>query len=108
MEYKDTDSVIKTKQELNTEYGKKYSKPTRLTETVYDMVSDNYKDRFKAEYYQLLIRRRKLAATISDAQEGLLGFDLSCPLGLLTAQLSAMDTYMLILKERARIEGIEL
>lgn len=39
---------------------------------------------------------------------GTLKFIPECPIGLLTAQVSAMDSYLCILKYRAQIENIEL
>lgn len=72
------------------------------------MMNGNYKDRFKAEYYQTLIRRRRLSSIVEGYHRGTLKFIPDCPIGLLMAQVSAMDSYLCILKYRAQIENIEL
>ena len=79
-----------------------------LKETVALMNSADYKDRFKAEYYQLEERIGKLAGMLSRWDAGELGFVPSCPYDLLEAQLNTMKTYAYLLRERANIEGIEL
>lgn len=79
-----------------------------LKDTIELMVSENYKDRFKAEYYQLKTRRDKLHAMIVKYAAGSLDFEPSCPLELLEVQEKAMDEYLKILEVRAEIEKIEL
>lgn len=80
----------------------------KLEETVDLMVSDDYKNRFKAEYYQLIYRTQKLSDILSKHYEGTLEFELTCGIELLEKQLEIMDDYVFILEERAQIEGIEL
>lgn len=87
---------------------RKENKNMELKDTITEMMSEDYKERYKAEYHQLSIRRRKLSAMLDKMVEGRLEFDPKGSLTLLTAQLSAMSAYLMILKERARIEGIEL
>ena len=79
-----------------------------LKDTVQMMCSEDYKERFKAEYHQLKIRCEKLADLMYRYAQNKLDFELSCPADLLTAQLGTMNAYLLFLKQRAAIEGIEL
>ena len=89
-----------------------------LKDTSKAMVSNDYKERFKAEYYQTKIRYEKLKAfntKIEAAQRTeYKGPDAvpmpkhDCPEFLLREQQSAMGTYLHILEVRAEIEGIEL
>lgn len=79
-----------------------------LKDTAALMCSDDYKDRFKAEYLQLKIRRDKLAAMLVKWDTGKLGFTPTCPRGLYTFQLYALDGYLDILRNRAKLEGVEL
>jgi hypothetical protein len=79
-----------------------------LRHTVEMMNSADYKERFKAEYYQTKIRYEKLRRMCASYEMGTLPFKPSCSLDLLTKQLSAMDNYLHCLEERAEIEGIKL
>ncbi len=79
-----------------------------LKETVDLMLSEDYKDRFKAEYYQAKIRYEKLKAIIAKAEASDLPFPLSCPLSVLEAQEGTMQEYLNILENRAEIEKVEL
>lgn len=72
------------------------------------MNSADYRDRFKAEYYQLDIRMKKIERIVNDYNAGLLKFTPSCPIKLLERQLEAMKVYAQILRERAEIEEIDL
>lgn len=72
------------------------------------MISDNYKERFKAEYDQLHIRREALLKVIEGFKAGRLNFKLSCPIELLESQADIMLQYELILLDRADIEGVQL
>ena len=80
----------------------------KLEKTVELMTSDDYQDRFKAEYYQLVNRANKLRKMVRAYEKDELDFKPSCSLDLLTWQLKTMDEYVYILKRRAKIEGIEL
>lgn len=79
-----------------------------LLDTIDLMKSSDFKDRFKAEYYQLKIRTEKLEITIDKYNAGTLPFTPNCSVELLSAQLELMKAYLKILTERANIEKIEL
>lgn len=79
-----------------------------LQGTIDLMKSSDFKDRFKAEYYQLKIRTEKLAVMLDKYEAGTLEFTPKCSIEILTAQHEFMKAYLHILKERADIEGIEL
>jgi len=80
----------------------------KLQDTVEQMNSANYKDRFIAEYMQLKIRMIGLIEMLRKYKLGTLSFTPSCSYDLLNGQLKAMDMYASYLEERAIIEGIEL
>lgn len=79
-----------------------------LKETVEMMLSEDYKERFKAEYWQTKIRYERLHNICVKAQAGTLDFELTCPLQLLDHQRSCMGGYLRDLEVRAEIEGISL
>lgn len=79
-----------------------------LLDTVELMVSDDYKNRMKAEYFQTKIRYDKLHKMIVKYESNTLDFEPSCSLDLLKKQASAMGQYLYYLEMRAEIEGIEL
>ncbi|MCI8621362.1 MAG: hypothetical protein HFJ50_06540 [Clostridia bacterium] len=79
-----------------------------LKDTVDLMNSEDYKERFKAEYLQTKIRYKKLHATIIKYEAGTLGFQPSCPIGMLKEQKTYMENYLRTLEIRAEIELIEL
>ena len=72
------------------------------------MKSEDYKDRFRAEYYQLEDRIDKLANMLEKYKAGTLNFTPSCSYELLSYQLQTMNAYKRVMEERAEIEGIEL
>ena len=80
----------------------------KLNETVKMMNSEDYKERFKAEYLQLKIRMIGLSNMLKKYKEGTLTFTPSCSYDLLNGQFKAMDMYASYLEERAKIENIEL
>lgn len=79
-----------------------------LKDTIEMMNSADYKERFKAEYYQNVIRYQKLNAMIEKWDKGELGFKPICPRSTYNIQLTAMTDYIAVLEARAVIEGIEL
>lgn len=79
-----------------------------LSETAELMNSADYKDRFKAEYYQLTNRRNGLKKTLVNYADGTLKFTPSCSYDLLHTQLVYMDGYIDVLKQRADRESIDL
>ena len=72
------------------------------------MKSEDYKDRCRAEYYQLEDRIDKLANMLEKYKAGTLNFTPSCSYELLSYQLQTMNAYKRVLEERAEIEGIEI
>lgn len=93
-----------------------------LKDTVEMMGSADYKERFKAEYYQTKIRYEKLKAfnnkieasqrTACDPYTPIIKRveepKHDCPAEMLRSQQSIMGEYLHILEIRAVIEGIEL
>ena len=88
-----------------------------LKDTIELMTSDDYKDRFKAEYYQTKIRYERLkdfnnridaalATILSEKSVEMPVHD--CPQHLLKDQQRTMGEYLHYLEVRAKIEGIEL
>lgn len=79
-----------------------------LNDTAKGMVSEDYKERFKAEYEQLVIRYYKLRRMIRKWDDGDLDFTPTCNRGIYNLQVRAMADYIACLESRAQIEGIEL
>lgn len=79
-----------------------------LKDTIEMMTSEDYKERFKAEYYQTKIRYDKLHDLVKKYDADTLEFELSCPVELLKHQKSMMGQYLYDLEVRAEIEKIEL
>ena len=79
-----------------------------LQETVYAMTSDDYKQRFIAEYAQVAIRANKLSDVINRYFNDTLDFKLECDIWLLVEQYMVMKHYIEILQKRAEIENIDL
>lgn len=79
-----------------------------LKDTVQQMLSEDYKDRFKAEYYQVKIRYDKLVDMLDRWDKGQLLFSPTCPRELLWRQVTVMEDYMDLLIERSIAEGIDL
>lgn len=77
-----------------------------LNETVSLMNSKDYKERFKAEYFQLKIRAENLEKLLKNWNN--LKFELDCPKSLLQEQLKYMQKYLQILESRAVYENIDL
>ena len=80
----------------------------QLKDTVELMNSADYKERFKAEYYQLLIRLEGLSCMLYEWKNNMLGFEPKCSKETLENQVIFMQGYMDILLLRAEIEGIDL
>ena len=82
----------------------------RLEDTAKLMLSEDYKERFIAEYVQVAIRAKRLNKVLMAvySNETPECFSLSCPISLLEEQYLTMLKYCNILKHRARIEKIEL
>lgn len=83
-----------------------------LKDTIKGMTSDDYKERFKAEYFQLKIRIDKLDAFIGKIKtaqaEGTEEPKHDCPLNLLEEQLFYMKQYLNRLDDRTKFEDVDL
>lgn len=79
-----------------------------LRNTVALMLSDDYRERFVAEYRQLMIRIESLSKMLDNWDNGSLEFTPQCPRSILEDQLLCMGKYARILKLRAELEGINL
>ena len=83
-------------------------RPMELKDTVEVMNSEDYKDRFRAEYYQTVIRYGKLKNMLDRWDEGTLNFVPTCPRSTYNMQVKAMTDYIAVLEARAVMEGIDL
>ncbi|MDD2647774.1 MAG: hypothetical protein PHI27_03045 [Eubacteriales bacterium] len=79
-----------------------------LIETEPMMESADYKERFRAEYFQTKIRYQKLHQMLVKHGAGTLSFAPLCSLELLTKQAKAMGEYLYCLEVRAQVEDIPL
>ena len=77
-----------------------------LKDTIKLMTSENYKERFLAEYWQVKIRYDKLKNMVDNWDN--LNFKPICSKFTYNLQLSYMEQYLDILKERAIWERIDL
>lgn len=80
----------------------------QLKDAIELMLSADYTDRFKAEYYQLENRYRSLAQMISKYERGVLEFEPKCNVRMLKEQRDLMGKLLSVLELRAEIEGIIL
>jgi hypothetical protein len=85
-------------------------KITDLSQTVELMSSEDYKDRFIAEYAQVKIRYLRLTRVLKRIEDKSAPdcFEPTCDIELLKMQHNFMIGYLFALIERAIIEGIEL
>lgn len=81
---------------------------TELKDTVDLMQSEDYKERFKAEYYQLEIRLDKLTTMLEKWDKGELNFTPTCPRELYDQQVNGMVDYLNALRSRAELEHVDL
>ena len=79
-----------------------------LADTIDLMTSDDYKDRFMAEYYQVKIRYQKLKSILDKYEEGTLDFEPSCSISLLMIQRDIMEDYLNVLQDRDITENISV
>lgn len=79
-----------------------------LEDTIGMMTSEDYKERFKAEFYQLEIRIAKLDGMLNKWLIGELEFEPICSFDILSQQLRHMKDYSRFLRIRAEIEGVQL
>lgn len=83
-------------------------RPTELRDTVEMMNSADYKERFKAEYQQVVIRYQKLKAMLVKWDKGELNFTPICPRSTYNMQIKAMTDYIAVLEARAVMENVDL
>lgn len=79
-----------------------------LKDTIELMNSDDFKERFVAEYVQAKIRYDKLHKMLVKYKAGTLSFTPQCSYELLTEQAGFMGQYLHCLEVRAEIEGVKL
>lgn len=86
----------------------KYEGIITLKDTIDLMVSDDYMDRFVAEYAQTKIRYERLHSLLNKIDAGTAEFEPTCPVIKLRNQQAAMGNYLNQLEIRAEIENIIL
>ena len=79
-----------------------------LKDTISLMTSEDYKNRFKAEYIQNVVRYKKLKSMLDKWDNGKLDFSPTCPRSAYNIQVKAVTDYIAVLEARAVMEGIEL
>ena len=82
--------------------------PNELRDTIKMMNSEDYKERFKAESYQVVIRYQKLKSMLDKWDNDQLEFTPTCPRSTYNMQITAMTDYIAVLEARAVMEGVEL
>ena len=80
----------------------------KLADTVEMMNSADYKERFKAEYAQLVIRYYGLRNMLEKWDNGTLEFEPTCPRSTYNLQIEAMVNYIAVLEARAVMEDVDL
>lgn len=79
-----------------------------LNDTIDGMVSNDYKERFIAEYQQLVIRYNSLKKMLENWDGNKLSFVPICPRSTYNMQIKAMADYIEVLEARAVMENIDL
>lgn len=79
-----------------------------LKDTVEMMNSSDYKERFRAEYQQVVIRYKKLRDMLAKWDNNELTFEPICPRSTYNMQIKAMTDYIAVLEARAVMENVEL
>ncbi len=80
----------------------------KLADTVEMMNSSDYKERFKAEYAQLVIRYYGLRNMLEKWDNGTLEFEPTCPRSTYNLQIKVMTDYIAVLEARAVMENVDL
>ena len=80
----------------------------QLKDTIEMMTSEDFKERFKAEYYQLSLRLYSLTSMLIKWENNMLDFEPKCSKETLENQVIFMKGYVDILLLRSKIEGIDL
>ena len=79
-----------------------------LKDTIKQMTSADYKERFKAEYWQTSIRYNKLRDFIDKYERNELDFEPTCPMWVHHLQADIMSAYLNVLDQRAKFENVDL
>lgn len=79
-----------------------------LKDTVELMNSADYRERFIAEYKQLVIRYKGLRNLLDKWNRDELDFKPICPRSTYNLQMKAMEDYMAVLEARGVMEGVKL
>lgn len=79
-----------------------------LKDTIGMMQSEDFKERFRAEYFQLKIRTEGLKGMLVKYKEGTLSFKPKCSYDLLNNQLKVMELYLSFLEKRVLVESVNL
>lgn len=106
MEYENGHEQWLPKEMFETDYIE-YDK-NKLPATAAGMISTDYKERFKAEYAQLVIRYEGLKGMFKKWDDGTLEFEPTCPRSIYNMQIKAMSEYIAVLEARAAIENVDL
>ena len=80
----------------------------QLKDTIEMMTSEDFKERFKAEYYQVSLRLYSLTSMLYKWKNNMLDFEPKCSKETLENQVIFMQGYIDILRLRAEIEEIDL
>ena len=83
-------------------------RPMELADTAEMMMNKDYKERFRAEYCQVVIRYQKLKAMLEKWDNGELNFTPTCPRSTYNMQIKAMTDYIAVLEARAVMEDVDL
>ena len=106
VKYSDSYVSWSPKQAFEEAYSKIGDKP--LVDTAILMKSDDYKDRFIAEYQQIVIRYKGLRNMLDKWDKNELSFTPTCPRSTYNMQIKAMTDYIAVLEARAVMENIDL
>ena len=79
-----------------------------LLDTKEMMGSSDFKERFRAEYFQLKLRLEGLEKMLVGYKNETLTFTPICSYDLLNSQARIMKVYLEILEERALLESVNL
>lgn len=80
----------------------------KLDDTVEFMLSNKYKERLAAEYWQLKYRYEKLKKAVDEHKSGVNTSKLTCIIGFYEQQLECMMKYLEILELRALVDDVTL
>lgn len=89
-------------------FEKAYRPVDALNYTCIGMISSDYKEKFKAEYFALITRFNRLKQMVDKWDAGTLDFTPTCPREIYDDQLQFMLGYINILKKRAEIEEVDI